>query len=210
MKNFLESLAIFLVGILSVGIIYLIIQYNMIQDENMLNDVLTELAEPVEESGKTQEENYLENLEGYDDDDLDLGDEELDVTKESTTNTVTVVAEVAESALDDAVEDKSKSSYMENLESYQEVVPANENVDVTKESLTNTVTVEADEKSALEEVVEDKSKASYTENLEKYKDVEPTVEETPAEDASGEPQKLEHDEIVDEVGMAIDAALEDL
>ena len=160
MKNLLESLAIFLVGILSIGIIYLIIQYNMIQDENVLNDVLTELAEPAEEAGKSKTESYLENLEGYEDDE-DLDADEVDVTKESTTNTVTIVSEEAENALEDVVEDKTKSS--------------------------------------------------YTENLENYKEAEPAVQEAPpAEDPSGEPQMLEHEEIVDEVGMAIDAALEDL
>lgn len=178
MKNFLESLAIFLVGILSIGIIYLIIQYNMIQDENVLNDVLTELAEPIEESSKSTTESYLENLEGYEDVEID---EEIDATKENLTNTVTVVAEEVESALDDAVEDKSKSSYMENLENYKEV-------DVTAEIVSETP-----------------------------KETVPSIEEVESaldaavEDTSDEPQIIdENSEIVDEVGMAIDAALEDL
>jgi len=179
MKNFLESLAIFLVGILSIGIVYLIIQYNMIQDENVLNDVLTELAEPVEESGKSKTESYLDDLEGYED--IDLDDEEIDATKENLTNTVTVVAEEVESALDDAVEDKSKSSYMENLENYQEV-------EVTTEAATETT----------------------KETVQAIEEVESAIDDA-VEDTSGEPIIIdENSEIVDEVGMAIDAALEDL
>ena len=39
MKNVLESFAVFLVGLLSLGIIYLIIQYNMIDESNIVTVV---------------------------------------------------------------------------------------------------------------------------------------------------------------------------
>jgi len=37
MKNLLESFAILLVGLLSIGIVYLIVQYNMIDDQNFID-----------------------------------------------------------------------------------------------------------------------------------------------------------------------------
>lgn len=162
MKNLLESLAIILVGFLSLAIVYLIIQYNMIEDEDVLNDILSEVAVPEQVSEKSKAESYLQNLEGYDDIDEEL-DEDVDVTKENLTNAVTVVSEQANDDLDAVVEDKSKSAYMKNLEDYTE-----------KEAETK------------------------------------TEEAEPTDNTSGEPQKLEHEEIVDKVGMAIDAALEDI
>jgi hypothetical protein len=39
MKNVLEGFAIFLVGILSLGIVYFIIQYNMIDEQNIVTVV---------------------------------------------------------------------------------------------------------------------------------------------------------------------------
>ncbi len=39
MKNVLESFAIFLVGLLSLGIVYFIVQYNMIDDKNIVETV---------------------------------------------------------------------------------------------------------------------------------------------------------------------------
>lgn len=164
MKNLLESLAIILVGFLSLAIVYLIIQYNMIEDEDVLNDILSEVAVPEQVSEKSKAESYLQNLEGYDDIDEELDvDVDVDVTKENLTNAVTVVSEQANDDLDAVVEDKSKSAYMKNLEDYTE-----------KEAETK------------------------------------TEEAEPTDNTSGEPQKLEHEEIVDKVGMAIDAALEDI
>ena len=37
MKNLLESFAILLVGLLSIGVVYLIVQYNMIDDQNFVD-----------------------------------------------------------------------------------------------------------------------------------------------------------------------------
>ena len=75
--------------------------------------------------------------------------------------------------------------------------------------------VRAEEKDHdLEDVVNDKSKSSYMKNLENYADTakkEKLDEVKPdAKDHAGEPEKLEQEEIVDEVGMAIDSALNDL
>ena len=65
MKNLLESFAILLVVILTAGIIYLIVEYNMIDDQN--------LVEPVNES-----EYSIEDVSDDLDDELDDFDDELD------------------------------------------------------------------------------------------------------------------------------------
>ncbi len=39
MKNVLESFAILLVGLLSIGVVYLIVQYNMIDDQNFIDEL---------------------------------------------------------------------------------------------------------------------------------------------------------------------------
>ncbi len=155
MKNLLESFAILLVGLLSLLIVYFIVQYNMIEDQ-----VIEDIDYTVTEKKQETKADYLENLEDYGED----VDVEVDATKESTTNTVSVRSEEANDDLGDVVEDKSKASYMKNLENYADKAE--------------------DEK--LDEAKPD------------------------AEDTSGEPQKLEHEEVVDEVGMAIDAALDSL
>lgn len=66
MKNLLESFAILLVGILSLGIVYLIIEYNMIDDKN--------IVEAVDESA------YSTQVNDDADDDLDddLEDDDLE------------------------------------------------------------------------------------------------------------------------------------
>ncbi|HEY9190978.1 MAG TPA: hypothetical protein VIM88_08935 [Sulfurovum sp.] len=67
MKNLLESVAILLVVILSAGIIYLIVEYNMIDEQN--------LVETVDESAYTIEDVSGDDLDDDIDDELD---EELD------------------------------------------------------------------------------------------------------------------------------------
>lgn len=155
MKNLLESFAILLVGLLSLLIVYLIVQYNMIEDQ-----VIEDIDYTVTEKKLETKADYLESLEEYGED-IDV---EVDATKESVKNTVSVRSEEKNTDLSDIVEDKSKTSYMKNLENYADKAE--------------------DEK--LDEAKPD------------------------AEDTSGEPQKLEHEEIVDEVGMAIDSALDNL
>lgn len=67
MKNLLESFAILLVAVLTAGIIYLIVEYNMIDDQN--------LVETVDESAYTIEDVSGDDLDGDLDDDID---DELD------------------------------------------------------------------------------------------------------------------------------------
>ena len=167
MKNLLESFAILLVGVLSLLIVFLIVQYNMIEEEATEEIVFAAPVE-TEESEKAKTASYLDSLEGYGED----VDVQVDATKESSANTVAVKSGLKDDELGSAVEDKSKSSYMENLASYAD---DSEN-DAQEESI----------KKAME-------------GTKKAVVVDPE-----------DPEKLEQDEISDEIGMAIDAALDDL
>ena len=72
MKNVLESFAIFLVGLLSIGVVYLIVQYNSIDDKNFV-DTLDKTAYEMPTDAELEE---ADDLDLDDDEDLDLGDEE--------------------------------------------------------------------------------------------------------------------------------------
>ena len=72
MKNLLESFAILLVGILSIGIVYLIVQYNMIDDKNFI-DPLDKTAYEMPTDAELEEGDDLDDLD--EDDDLDLEDD---------------------------------------------------------------------------------------------------------------------------------------
>jgi len=158
MKNLLESIAILFVGLLSLAIVFFIVQYNMIEDDSIVDDFAFEVPQKkVTEKAKTN--NYLNSLEGYGDD----TDVKVDATKEDTTNTVVVKSELNKDEIGTVIADKSKTTYMQNLETY--------------------------------------SKAAEKEKLDEAK---------PVADHSGEPEKLPEEEVVDEIGMAIDAALDDI
>lgn len=163
MKNLLESFAILVVGILSLLVVYLIVQYNMIEEE-----AVEEIVFDVPVEAKESKKSYLDSLEGYGGD----VDVQVDATKENLANTVAVKSELSSDELGSAVEDKSKSSYMENLASYENEMENDAQEESVKQAMegTNHATV-----------------------------VDPS-----------DPEKLEHDEIEDEIGMAIDAALDDL
>ena len=162
MKNLLESFAVFVVGLLSLLIVYLIVQYNMIEEEVVEEAVLSAPVK-AEETKKAKTKNYLDSLEGYGED----VDVKVDATKENLVNTVEVQSEEVNNDLEKAVEDKSKSSYMENLENYSEP---------------------------------------------EVKDAEPAKKQTVEKEtqSSSDPEKLPQEEIEDEIGSAIDAALDDL
>lgn len=76
MKNLLESFAILLVGLLSIGIVYLIIQYNMIEDENFV-DPLDKTAYEMPTDAELEGDDDLDDEDEIDaDEDVDLEDEE--------------------------------------------------------------------------------------------------------------------------------------
>ena len=167
MKNLLESFAVLLVGILSLAIVFFIVQYNMIKDDSIMEEITFEAPEK-KVTTKEKTSSYLDSLEGYGDD----TDVKVDATKESTVNKVVVISELRKDDLGAVVDDKSKASYMENLANY-----ANDS-----------------ENTAQEETVKKAMEATQKKQVLK----------------KGEPEKLPQDEIVDEIGMAIDAALDDL
>lgn len=72
MKNLLESFAILLVGLLSIGIVYLIVQYNSIDDQNFVD--------PLDKSAYEMPTDT--ELESADDLDLDDG-EDIDADEDS-------------------------------------------------------------------------------------------------------------------------------
>ena len=219
MKNKLESFAILLVGLLSLGIIYLIVQYNLVDDSDILDEIAYEIPQKKEVSTKAKATDYLQNLEGYEDVDV-----EVDARKENTVNTVVVSSEVQDDALGTAVDDKSKSSYMQNLANYADVA-AEEKLDTMKptddsvgapKTLDDTAVVDKaamDIGDDISSAVDDKSKSSYMQNLDNYADKaqkEKLDTIKPKDDGEGDPEKLDQDEIVDEVGMAIDDLMDDI
>jgi hypothetical protein len=146
MRNLFENIAILLVVLLTLGIVGLIVKYNMIEDD-MLEDVAYTIPVVKKVSKQEKSTNYLQNMEDYTDEDVDV-----DPTQEDTTNRIVVKSE-QEGGIDIAVKD----TYVEKLENY------------------------ADEKPKVEEI-----KSSD--------DIQNESEPTP-------PQK---EEIVDEIGMALD------
>lgn len=89
MRKILENLSILLVVLLSVAIIYLIIRYNMIEEETS-TEVITK-DEPVvkEVTKKEKVSNYLQNLEGYKDIDVKVDAR----VEDDNTNKVKIISE---------------------------------------------------------------------------------------------------------------------
>jgi len=113
MRNLFESIAVGMVLLLSIVIVILIVQYNMIQ-EDTLDNISAGLSVNKQASPKSQaSNNYLDTLEGYSDVDV-----KVDPTKEDKANRVVVKAESTDNSLGLAVED----TYVEKLEHYQENV----------------------------------------------------------------------------------------
>jgi hypothetical protein len=116
MKNLLENIAIFLVGLLSLSIVFFIVQYNLIEEDDSLEEIA--FAVPTKkETSKAKTSSYLSSLEGYGDD----VDVDVDVRKENKVNTVSVKSEVKKNTLGVVIDDKSKSAYMQNLKNYSEI-----------------------------------------------------------------------------------------
>ena len=113
MKSLLENFAVLLVGLLSLALVYLIVQYNLIKDTTL--DEIIEVIPKPEIIKKKQTQDYLNTLEGYEDQDVNV-----DAQKEHMLNRVKVEVEDSEDELNNVVNDSSKSSYMENLQSYED------------------------------------------------------------------------------------------
>lgn len=224
MKNILESFAVFLVALLSLAIMFFIVQYNLIEEDDTMEEITLSVSKKDIVKDKTK--SYLDSLEGYGDD----TDIKVDARVESKTNLVVVKSELNKDDLGAAVEDKSKSSYMKNLASYADVAEK-EKLDTLKpkedgtgapQTLEDKEVIDKGTMSldrAMDSAVSNKTNSETMKELEKYysdeseqerkKESAHVVDTSEAIDKD-DPERLEHDEIVDEIGMAIDAALEDL
>ena len=163
MKNMLENVAITTVVVLFLLIITLIVQYNMVDDSNLVDEVAYEIPTAKKESKKAKTTNYLQNLESYTDVDV-----KVDPTKVNTANTVQVTSELAKDDIGSAVGAIDKSAYVGSLTNYADTKDINK---------------------------KDKVKTDVQIKEEKTED---------------DKVKLDQEEIVDEIGMAIGAALEDI
>jgi len=162
MKNMLENVAITTVVVLFLLIIALIVQYNMVDDSNLVDEVAYEIPVVKKESKKTKTSNYLQNLESYTDVDV-----KVDPTKVSNVNRVQVASELAKDDIESAIENTDSSGYVDSLKNYVEK-PDTDKLDAEK--------------------------------------TDAEIKEEKTEDAK---VKLDQEEIVDEIGMAIGDALAD-
>jgi len=115
MKKLFENIALFLVLVLSVLMVFLVVQYNLVDDGDHMETISYKKSTKNIETIKDKRTNYLQNLEGYTDVDV-----EVDARQESMTNTVVIKSELNKDAISSTVEDHSKSSYMENLKEYSQ------------------------------------------------------------------------------------------
>ncbi len=162
MKNILENVAVATVVVLFLVIIALIVRYNMIDDEYVVDEITLELPAVKEESKKAKTTNYLQNLESYTDVDV-----KVDPTKENSANRVKVSSELVQDAIGSAIENTDKSTYVDSLKNYADKTDADTS-----------------------------AKAKTKKELQEEKTEDDKV-------------KLDQEEIVDEIGMAIGDALAD-
>ena len=93
MRQILEHFSLFLVGILSLILIYLIIQYNLIDDEVIIESVKvnnTNKPEKAKVKTKVKTNDYLKNMENYRDVNVSVNTSK----SERTMNTVKVKSEI--------------------------------------------------------------------------------------------------------------------
>lgn len=193
MKNIFESIAILLVGLLSLVVVYLIVQYNMIE-EDTIDDIGNLVVAQKKTDSKSKTSAYLSSLEGYGND----VDVKVDAKKEDHTNEVVVKSELKEDDLGTVIEDKSKSSYTESSQKQDSNKVAKPSSGEPEKLPQEEVSDEIGE--AIDAVLE-------PETLPK-KEVSDEIGE--AIDAVLAPEASPQEEVDDEIGQAIDAALSDL
>jgi len=112
MNRIIENILVVVSGFLLIAILVLIVLYNT-QNDNMQNDIFFEEASTENVVKKNNKIDYLKNLEGYSDVNVDV-----DPKTRNSSNIIEVQEEKIKSNISYVVDDKSKSSYMENLENY--------------------------------------------------------------------------------------------
>ncbi len=110
MRKILEHLAIMLVILLSVAILYLIIRYNMIEDETVQPVIEKEAPKSEAVTKKAKAINYLHNLEGYNDKNV-----KADAREDDTSNRVTIVSEanINEMQIEKVIDNKTDTQTIE-------------------------------------------------------------------------------------------------
>jgi len=193
MKNILESFAVLLVGILSLLIVFLIVQYNLIE-EDTIDDVV---PIPIQTKKKEDTTNYLSDMEKYADVDV-----KVDATKEDKTNSVVVTSELKSNIIDETIDDKSKSAYLQNLEEYKE------NKIETPIKSESTDAKKAEEEDVEKKIIDGVDDEKQMKAIEEMGNALDSIVDEEEESSSSDPKPMES--IDDEIGMAIDAALDDL
>ena len=193
MKNILESFAVLLVGILSLLIVFLIVQYNLIE-EDTIDDVV---PIPIQTKKKEDTTNYLSDMEKYADVDV-----KVDPTKEDKTNSVVVTSELKSNIIDETIDDKSKSAYLQNLEEYKE------NKIETPIKSESTDAKKAEEEDVEKKIIDGVDDEKQMKAIEEMGNALDSIVDEEEESSSSDPKPMES--IDDEIGMAIDAALDDL
>ena len=142
MRNVFENIAVGLVFILSLTVVGLVVQYNMIDTgEQAFKDPDVTRSLQSETNQETKTASYLDSLEGYEDVDVEVAAP----AEEDTANIAVVSGEATDEGLEgtigSAVETvEKKESYISNLADYEDV---DVKVDPTKEaSSVNIATVE--------------------------------------------------------------------
>lgn len=114
MRNLLETIAVWAVVLLALGIVALIIMYNRIEDNTFDDTIIASQIQKTKVTSEDKTNNYLKNLEGYGDD----VNVKADANKEDKSNQVVIKSEVQKGTLDDIVQDTNENSYVGKLEAY--------------------------------------------------------------------------------------------
>ena len=124
MKNLMENFAVGLVILLSLGVLGLVIQYNLIStDEDTQTNYAPEVIQSLQSQNETTEKktSYLDTLEGYEDVDV-----KVDPTEEESNANIAVVKvetkkEGVVQTIGSAIQNvEKKENYVSNLEGYEE------------------------------------------------------------------------------------------
>ncbi len=117
MKYMMEKVTIVVIALLLLGIVAMIVQYNLIDDGDSSGYTVSEttLEAPAVELKvkKAKTSNYLQNLESYTDVDV-----KVDPTKANNANRVEVISELARDDIGLAVANTDQSTYVDNLKDY--------------------------------------------------------------------------------------------
>jgi len=115
MKNIVENLVVTMVVLLFLGVIALVVKYNMIGIDSTDTPAVPEQISE-QDIHKKETKDYLKSLESYGEDE----DVKVDPKQESHKNTVKVISEVTSDELGRALRSDEKRSYLKSLERYSD------------------------------------------------------------------------------------------